>query len=55
MTATFWWWLTVACLVWYCTITVYVGIRGAFDIQGMLARLKANSLQDEAPATDELP
>jgi hypothetical protein len=45
--ASFWWWLTVACLVWYCTITVYVAIRGAWDIQGMLARLKANNLPNE--------
>ena len=46
MAANFWWWLTMACLVWYSTITVYVSIRGLFDIKNMLARLRA--LQDEA-------
>jgi hypothetical protein len=35
----FWGLLTVACLVWYATITVYVAIRGAFDIRSMLDRL----------------
>ena len=24
----FWWLLTMACVVWYSTITVYVAIRG---------------------------
>lgn len=41
MDADFWWLLLVACLVWYSTITVYVGIRGAWDIKSMLARLEA--------------
>ena len=36
----FWGLLTLAVLVWYSTITVYVGIRGAFDIQRMLRKLK---------------
>jgi hypothetical protein len=40
MAVSFWWWLTWACLVWYCTITVYVTIRGAYDIKHMLARLR---------------
>jgi hypothetical protein len=35
----FWWLLTAACVVWYSTITVYVAIRGFFDIRGMLRRL----------------
>ncbi len=44
------WALTVACLVWYSTITVYVNIRGAWDIKNMLARLQAlrDEQQDEA-------
>ena len=29
----FWWLLTMACVVWYSTITVYVAIRGAVDIK----------------------
>ncbi|MBK9129269.1 MAG: hypothetical protein IPM13_15935 [Phycisphaerales bacterium] len=35
----FWWLLTLACLAWYATVTVYVAIRGARDIRVMLARL----------------
>ena len=35
----FWWTLTMACLVWYSTVTVYVAVRGAIDIKGMLGRL----------------
>ncbi|MCX7427362.1 MAG: hypothetical protein NTW96_17245 [Planctomycetia bacterium] len=35
----FWWLMTMACVVWYSTITVYVAIRGAVDIKTMLARL----------------
>ena len=36
----FWGLLTIAVLVWYSTITVYVAIRGSFDIREMLRRLK---------------
>ncbi len=35
-----WWLLVVACVVWYSTITIYVGIRGFRDIRGMLDRLE---------------
>jgi hypothetical protein len=49
---TFWWLLLIACLVWYTVLTVYVGIRGAWDIQAMLQRLK--NINDEAPAESEL-
>jgi hypothetical protein len=35
----FWWLLTMACVVWYCTITVYVAIKGTVDIKKMLTRL----------------
>ena len=35
-----WGMLTLAVLVWYSTITVYVSIRGAFDIKHMLAKLR---------------
>jgi len=37
----FWCLLAVACLVWYSTVTIYVAIRGARDIQAMLRRLQA--------------
>jgi hypothetical protein len=36
----FWGLLTIAVLVWYSTITVYVAIRGSFDIREMFRRLK---------------
>ncbi len=36
----FWGLLTLAVLVWYSTVTVYVAIRGVLDIKVMLARLK---------------
>ena len=36
----FWGLLTLAVLVWYCTVTIYVGIRGSIDIKHMLRRLK---------------
>ena len=35
----FWGGLTVACLVWYSTVTVYVAFKGFKDIRGMLKRL----------------
>jgi hypothetical protein len=34
-----WWLLTMACVAWYSTMTVYVAIRGGADIKRMLARL----------------
>lgn len=43
----FWWLLTVACVVWYSTITIYVAIRGAADIRAMLARLAASAKRRE--------
>ena len=36
----FWTGLFIACLVWYSTVTVYVAIRGAFDIKTMLGHLR---------------
>jgi hypothetical protein len=35
----FWGALTIACVAWYSTITIYVAIKGAVDIKQMLARL----------------
>ncbi|MCX5685537.1 MAG: hypothetical protein NT049_17915 [Planctomycetota bacterium] len=46
----FWWLMTAACMVWYSTITVYVAIRGAFDIRGMLRRLSATNELAESGA-----
>jgi hypothetical protein len=48
-----WFWLvvTVACVVWYSTITIYVAFKGAKDIKNMLARLDATRKQEEAKET----
>jgi hypothetical protein len=35
----FWASMTLAVLIWYSTITVYVAIRGSMDIKHMLRRL----------------
>jgi hypothetical protein len=35
----FWLGLTIAVLVWYATVTVYVAIRGVIDVRQMLKRL----------------
>ena len=43
----FWWALSMACVIWYSTVTVYVAIKGAGDIKNMLARLgKARESED---------
>ena len=36
----FWLLLTLAALLWYGSVTVYVAVKGAADIREMLARLK---------------
>ena len=41
----FWTGLFVACMVWYSTVTVYVAIRGAFDIKTMLEHLRDRDAQ----------
>ena len=46
----FWFLLMVACVVWYSTITVYVAIRGSFDIRHMLERLKETGGENGPPA-----
>lgn len=42
----FWWALTVACVIWYSTVTVYVAVKGVFDIKEMLARLAGRRVDD---------
>lgn len=37
----FWFLLTWVCILWYSTITIYVSIKGAFDIRQMLRDLRA--------------
>ena len=36
----FWLMMTIAVLVWYSTITIYVAIRGSLDVKQMLKRLR---------------
>lgn len=36
----FWWFMSMACIVWYTSITWYVAARGARDIKEMLGRLR---------------
>lgn len=45
----FWFLLTLACVVWYSTITVYVAIKGSVDIREMLVRLKQQNDESETP------
>jgi len=42
----FWGALTIACVIWYSTITIYVAIKGAADIKNMLARLNTEKERD---------
>jgi hypothetical protein len=35
-----WWGLTMVSVAWYCTITVYVAIKGSSDIRAMLKKLR---------------
>ena len=35
----FWGAITLACLAWYSTITIYIAIRGVGDIRDMLREL----------------
>jgi hypothetical protein len=44
----FWGLTTLACLVWYSTMTFRVAYRGVIDIRGMLGRLQQGQLDDEA-------
>jgi hypothetical protein len=48
----FWWTLVMACVVWYSTITIYVAIRGAADIKGMLKRLGDSNFDPTASPVD---
>ena len=50
--ANVWWTILMICLVWYSTVTVYVAIRGAWDIRGMLGRLAASNEQSDDTGDD---
>jgi len=41
----FWGTMTLACLVWYSTITIYVAIKGISDIRNMLRKLSISKNQ----------
>ena len=47
MTHWFWLLVTAAVVVWYSSITVYVAIRGSFDIKHMLRNLSARQARRE--------
>ena len=49
----FWWLVTMACVVWYSTITLYVAVKGARDIKHMLRRLQDINAADAAGAAPE--
>jgi hypothetical protein len=55
--ADFWWCVAMACLAWYSTITVYVSVRGVWDIRNMLGRLESLNAADKRDAArdDEHP
>lgn len=38
----FWSLLTLACIIWYSTITIYVAIKGVADIKQMLKKIGAD-------------
>ena len=37
--------MTIACVGWYSTVTIYVAIKGSADIKHMLARLSAKQVK----------
>jgi len=46
----FWGLLTLAVLVWYSSVTVYVAIRGTTDIKHMLRKLSGQHGDSQEPA-----
>ena len=49
----FWWMMTMACVLWYSTITIYVAIKGVRDIKQMLSRL--SGAQPERDVKPDVP
>jgi hypothetical protein len=49
MAVNFWYIVMIAVLVWYSTITIYVAIRGSFDVKQMLANLKKDHADEGLP------
>ncbi len=48
---TFWWGMTMFCVAWYSTITIYVSVRSVIDIRSMLNNLarRENAPDAEGP------
>lgn len=44
----FWLILTIAALVWYSTVTVYVAARGGVELKRMLIALRTRQRDDDA-------
>jgi hypothetical protein len=42
----YWLLLTMACVVWYSTITIYVSVKGIADIRDMLKRISLRQSDD---------
>ena len=45
----FWWLATLAVLVWYSTVTIYIAVNGTLDIRQMLRRLKEGEKEKDKP------
>lgn len=43
----FWLILTIACIIWYSTITFFVAFKGVGDIKDILKNLKKANLSKE--------
>lgn len=50
----FWYIMTIAVLVWYSTITIYVAIRGSFDVKQMLRELGKRPDHESTPIDTNL-
>lgn len=46
----FWGTVTLVCLIWYSTITIYVAIKGAADIRNMLRKLSGGEPSPQEPS-----
>lgn len=45
----FWSLLTIAALVWYSTITIYISFKGVSDIKHMLKSLSSGTFDADKP------
>lgn len=48
----FWLLLTIAVVIWYSSVTIYVAIRGAMDIKSMLLHLGKAKADAEPPSAE---